>query len=89
MSVLFILLMHLVNGAQSLNVTPLFLSSACLAATLSPAPVIVIVPFTSMYESAKSHRFHLSIVVFNLIITICIISSLFIIYFSPISCSKF
>ena len=52
MSVLFILLMHLVNGAQFLNVTPLSLSSASLASSSSPAPVIVIVPFTSMYESA-------------------------------------
>ena len=52
MSVLFILLMHLVNGAQFLNVTPLSLSSACLAAASSPAPVIFIAPFTSMYESA-------------------------------------
>ena len=50
MSVLFILLMHLVNGAQFLNVTPLSLSSARSAAALSP--VIVIVPLTSMYESA-------------------------------------
>ena len=32
MSVLFILLMHLVNGAQFLNITPLSLSSACLTA---------------------------------------------------------
>ena len=31
MSVLFILLMHLVNGAQFLNIMPLSLSSACLA----------------------------------------------------------
>ena len=52
MSVLFILLMHLVNGAQFSNVTLLSLSSACLAAASSPAPVIVMVPFTSMYESA-------------------------------------
>ena len=52
MSVLFILLMHLVNAAQFLNVTPLFLSCARLAAVSSPVPVIVIVPFTSMYESA-------------------------------------
>ena len=51
MSVLFILLIHLVNGAQFLNVIPLFLSSARLAAALSPAPVIVIVTFTSIYES--------------------------------------
>ena len=52
MSVLFILLMHLVNGAQFLNVTPLSLSSACSAAASAPLPVIVIVPFTSTYESA-------------------------------------
>ena len=52
MSVLFILLMHLVNGAQFVDVTPLFLSSVRLAAASSPAPVIVIVPFTSMYQSA-------------------------------------
>ena len=52
MSVLFILLMHLVNGAQFLNVTNLSRSSAFLYPALSPAQVIVIVPFTSMYESA-------------------------------------
>ena len=48
MSALFILLMHLVNGAQFLNVTPVSLSSARSAAALSPSPVIVMVPFTSM-----------------------------------------
>ena len=52
MSVLFILLIHVVNGAEFLNVTPLFLSSARLAVASSPGPVIVIVPFTSIYESA-------------------------------------
>ena len=52
MSVLFILLMYLVNSAQFLNVTPLFLSFARLAAASSPAPVIVTVPLASMYESA-------------------------------------
>ena len=52
MSVLFILLMHLVNGAQFLNVTPLSLSSARLAAPSAPAPVIVILPLTSIYGSA-------------------------------------
>ena len=64
MSVLSILLMHLVNGAQFLNVTPLFLSSACFTAASTPAPVIVIVPLTSIYESPK---LDLSIVVLNLI----------------------
>ena len=57
--------MHLVNGAQFLNITTLFLSSVCLAANnyaavlgrsgsgSGPAfPVIVIVPFTGMYASA-------------------------------------
>ena len=52
MSVLFILLMHLVNGVQFLNVTPLSLSSAFISPALAPAPVIVIVPLTSMYQSA-------------------------------------
>ena len=51
-SVPFILLMHLVNGAQFLNITPLFLSSNRFAASLSHSPVIVIVPLTSMYASA-------------------------------------
>ena len=49
MSVLFILLMHLVNGAQFLDVRPLSLSSAHFAASSSPSPVIVILPSTSMY----------------------------------------
>ena len=61
MSVLVILLIHLVNGEQFLNITPLSLSSACFAAnsyasvlpTGGPVfPVIVIVPFTSMYAPA-------------------------------------
>ena len=49
--VLLISLMQLVNGAQFLNATPLSLSSACLAAALSPAPVIVIFPLTRIYAS--------------------------------------
>ena len=43
--VLFISLIQLVKGAQFLNTMPLSLSSACLAAASSPAPVILIVPF--------------------------------------------
>ena len=43
--------MQLVNGAQFLNATPLSLSSACLAAALSPAPVIVIFHLTWIYTS--------------------------------------
>ena len=58
--------MHLVDGAQFLNITPLFLSSAHVAVASSPAPVIVIVPLTSIYESAQSHKLDLSIVVLNL-----------------------
>ena len=34
------------NGAQVLNARPLSLSSACLAAASSPAPVIVSFPLT-------------------------------------------
>ena len=52
MPVLFILLMHLINGAQFLNLTPFFLSSNRFAASSSPAPVTVTVPLTSMYASA-------------------------------------
>ena len=44
--------MHLIYEAQFLNITPLFLSSAHLAASLFSAPVIVIVPLRSMYASA-------------------------------------
>ena len=44
--------MHLVNGAQCLNITPLFLSFAHLAATSSPAPVIAIVSLKIIYASA-------------------------------------
>ena len=49
--VLLISLMQLVNGAQFFNATLLFLSSAHLAAALSPTPVIVIFPLTRIYAS--------------------------------------
>ena len=49
--VLLISLMQLVNGAQFLNIIPLSLSSAYLAAASSPAPAIVIVPLTKIYAS--------------------------------------
>ena len=62
MSLLLILLMQLMNRAQFLNVAPLFLPCACLAANncasvlsafgfgFGPAsPVIVIAPITNMY----------------------------------------
>ena len=54
MSVLFILLMQLVNGAQFLNVIPLSRSSACLSPALSPAPVIVIFPL-QVYMNLRNH----------------------------------
>ena len=66
-SVLFILLMQLIKGAQFLNITPLFLSSVCLAAALSPSPAIVILPLTIMYASLLLQRLYFSIVVLNLI----------------------
>ena len=44
--------MHLVNGAQCLNITPLFLSSARRAAASFPAPANVIASLTSTYASA-------------------------------------
>ena len=49
--VLVISLMQLVNGAQFLNTTPLFFSSACLANKLSPALIIVIFHLTRIYAS--------------------------------------
>ena len=45
----FIMIMQLGNGAQLLNNTPLYISSARLGAALSPAPVIVIFPVTRIY----------------------------------------
>ena len=49
--VLFISLTQSVNGAQFVNITPLFLSSTCLAAASVPAPVLVILHLTSIYTS--------------------------------------
>ena len=46
MSIIYVCIIY------STYVTPLTLSSARSAAALSPSPVIVIVPLTSMYESA-------------------------------------
>ena len=44
--------MHLVNGAQFLNITLLFLSSARRPGASSPAPVNVTASLTSTYASA-------------------------------------
>ena len=59
--------MHLVNAAQFLNVAPLSLSLDCISPALSPSPVIAIVSFTSIYQSALSQRLDLNIVDLNLI----------------------
>ena len=65
--VLFILLMQPANGAQFLSITPLFFSSPYCAAASSSSPVIIIVPFISMYASLCSNQFDFNIVVSNLI----------------------
>ena len=44
----YIFVIQLVNSAQFLYITPLFLSSSRFAASFAPAPVIVIAPLTSM-----------------------------------------
>ena len=59
--------MQSVNGTQFLKITILFLSSNQLAVSSFPAPVIVIVPFTSIYASLYSHKCDLNIEVLNLI----------------------
>ena len=72
--------MQSVNGAQFLNITSLFLSSACFAANncatvlvasgfgSGPAsPAIVIVLLTSIYASLESYKLDFNIVVLNLI----------------------
>ena len=38
-------------GVQFLNITPIFLSSACLAAASVPLAATAMVPLTSMYAS--------------------------------------
>ena len=43
--------MESVNRAQFLNITPLFLSFIGFTTSFAPAPVIVIVPLTSMFVS--------------------------------------
>ena len=49
--VLFISLMQLIKRAQFLNATPLSLSSAHLAASSAPLPLITVVPLTRIYAS--------------------------------------
>ena len=50
-SILFILLIQLVNGAKFLNITPLFLLFILFVLSSSPAPKIVTVLLTNMYAS--------------------------------------
>ena len=45
--------MQAANGAQFLNINPLFLSFACLAVVWAPAQFIVIFPLKSMYSSLE------------------------------------
>ena len=59
--------MQSVNGAQFLNIPLLFLSSNRFATSSAAAPVIAIVPITSMYASLQSHKLHINIEVLNLI----------------------
>ena len=55
--------MHLVNGAQFLNTTILFLSFILLFAslTLFGPPAIVIVRIRSIYTSLSSHKHDLNV----------------------------
>ena len=46
-----VLFLQLVNAAKFLDITPLFLSTACLVSALSHSPVIVIIPLADMYSS--------------------------------------
>ena len=48
-SILFISLLQLINGAQFLNVTPSFLSSSSLPGASYLAPVVIIFPLTTIY----------------------------------------
>ena len=68
--------MQSVDGTQCLNITPLFLLSfsidvfictAALPAGGPTCPVIVVVPFTSIYASQKSNKLDFKIVALNLI----------------------
>ena len=59
--VTLILLMQSVNGTQFSNITFLFLSLACFAASSSPSLLIAIVPLTNMYASLQSDKCDLSL----------------------------
>ena len=71
--------MHIRNGAQLLNITLLPLSFACLAAAaaVAPAPVILTVPLTSRYATAKPHNLELRIVAWDLILLLALYDSFY------------
>ena len=58
--------MQSVNGAEFLNITPLFLSSIRFAASSASAPVIVIVPLTSKYGLLSLHKHDFNNEILNL-----------------------
>ena len=59
--------MQSMDGAQSLNITPLFLFSNRFVASSALAPSNVIDPLTSMEASLYSHKIDLKIEVLILI----------------------
>ena len=81
--------MKLANGAQLLNIAPLFLSPVLFASSSTPSPVIAIVPLTSMYASL--HYNHVNLPYhgsFKSNLAVDAMSSIPI-YFNSIFCSKF
>ena len=65
--VLFISVMQLIRGAQSLNNVCLFILSICLPASVASAPTTVMFPLTSIYASLQSYKPEFSIEFLNLI----------------------
>ena len=55
--------MQLVNGAQTFDITCLFLLSAALAVASAPDLVIAIVRLASMYVTLQPHPFDLVFVI--------------------------
>ena len=53
--------MQSMNGAQFLNIIPLFLLSVCFAALSAPSQLIVMVPLPSTYASSQSHKLEFNI----------------------------
>ena len=55
------------NVEQFFDITPLFLSPACLDAASSPAPVVVIFQLASKHASLQLHKIDFNIKVLNFI----------------------